>query len=190
MSIYPRVSRIYTHCCSAHLQYPYICVHLPLLHIDGQWRPWSSKFGDALGERKQLNSEMQLDTVIQLVWSLFSWRQRSSELSNEIGDCDPANLDMHLDTVIEWVWTYNWRSDYRRLTWRRYIRRDVLHELRPYSFVNMYLGEWRDFSITTSTDGSETGWELRSVVIRMMQVLRIYCARCELMIMAWRDTEW
>jgi len=61
------------------------------------WRPWSSVFGDALGDWDRVNSEMHLETRIKRVWRC-TWRPR-----------DWVNSEMHLETGIERVSRCTWR---------------------------------------------------------------------------------
>jgi len=66
------------------------------LKITIQWtqrytlRPWSSVFGDALGE-----------AIIERVWR-YTWRPWLSELARR----NWASLEIHLEAVIERVWRY------------------------------------------------------------------------------------
>jgi len=46
-------------------------------------RPWSIEFGDAIGDRAWVNSEMHWETVIERVWRC-TWSSRSSELSERV----------------------------------------------------------------------------------------------------------
>jgi len=70
-------------------------------------RLWSSEFGDALGGRCGVNSEMHCEAVIEQVWRC-NWRPRLSDLRDALGGCDRAIWEMHFDPVIRWVWTCNW----------------------------------------------------------------------------------
>jgi len=89
------------------------------------WRPWSSVFGDTLGDWDRVNSEMHLESGIEPVWGC-TCRPRSSELrrctwrpwSIEFGDalwgCDRQGLEMHLQAMIEGDWGSTWsRSSWR-----------------------------------------------------------------------------
>ena len=58
-------------------------------------RPWSSEFGDAIGDRDWVNSEMHWEAVIKRVRTC-TWRPRSSELRDALGCRDGASLEMHL----------------------------------------------------------------------------------------------
>ena len=51
------------------------------------WRPGSSKCGDALGDGDRVNSEMQLEAVIERVCRC-AWRLTSSELRDALGGRD------------------------------------------------------------------------------------------------------
>jgi len=46
-------------------------------------RPWSSKFGDAIGDRDWVNSQMHWEAVIERVWTC-TWRPRSSDLRDAL----------------------------------------------------------------------------------------------------------
>jgi len=63
-------------------------------------RPWSSEFGDAIGDRDWMNSEMHWEAVIERVWRC-TWRPRVSELRDAMGGRDWASLDMHLEAEIQ-----------------------------------------------------------------------------------------
>ena len=131
LSIYPRVSRIYTPRRSFHFRYPWISIHPPLIlndifggrdraslekHLEAEivwtqrWtlRPWSSEFGCALGGRDRVNSEMHSEAGTQRVWRC-TWRPRWSELRDALGGRDRASLDMHLEAEIEWTEKCTWR---------------------------------------------------------------------------------
>ena len=107
LSIYPRVSRIYTLRCSFHLCYPCISVHpLSLLnnllgcrdwaslemHLEAEmewtqrctWRLWLSEFGHALGGRDQVNTKMPSEAVTELHWRC-TCRLRSSKIGGVLG---------------------------------------------------------------------------------------------------------
>jgi len=80
-------------------------MHLEAM-IDRVWRftgrPWLSEFGDALGGRDGMKSEMHLETEIK--WTQWcTWRLRSSELSDALGGRGRASLDIHLEAKIEWT---------------------------------------------------------------------------------------
>jgi len=64
------------------------------------WRPWSSKFGDALGGRDR-------------------------ELRDALGGRDWASLEMHLQAMIE----RDWRSTWKRSIWREVRRQLRLYSL-------------------------------------------------------------
>jgi len=125
LSIYPRVSQIYTPRRSFHLLYPCISVHPPSLlnyilggrdqaslemHFEAgiEWtqrcalRPWSSEFGHPLGGRDQVSLEMHSEAVTERV-SWCTWRPRWSKLRDALGGHDRASLDMHLEAKIEWI---------------------------------------------------------------------------------------
>ena len=96
------------------------------LHWRFTWRPWSIEFGDELGRRGRVNSEMHFEAVIEQVWRC-NWRPRLSELTASLRGRDRVSLDMQLEATIE----RDWRS-----TWRRSIWREGRRQLRFYSFVN------------------------------------------------------
>jgi len=56
------------------------------------WMQRSSEFGDALGDRERVNSEMHLEAVIERVWRYA------------LGGRNRVNLEMHSEAVIERVW--------------------------------------------------------------------------------------
>jgi hypothetical protein len=58
------------------------------------------EFGDALGGRGQVNSEMHFEAVIKRV-RICNWRPRPSELRAALGGRDQARLEMHLEAEIE-----------------------------------------------------------------------------------------
>ena len=91
------------------------------------WRPWSSGFGDVIGDWDWVNSEMQWEAVIERVWTC-TWRPRLSELRDALGGRDQASLEMNLQTMIERDWSS---------TWRRSILREARQQLRLYSMVNL-----------------------------------------------------
>jgi len=64
---------------------------------------WSSQFGDALGGRDRVNSEMHLEAVTERVWRC-NWRPRLSELRDALGGRVRVNSEMHLEAMIERVW--------------------------------------------------------------------------------------
>jgi len=66
------------------------------------WRPWSIKFGDSLGGRGRVNSDMHFEGVIERVWRC-NWRSRLSEVRDTLRGRDWASLDMQLESVIEWT---------------------------------------------------------------------------------------
>jgi len=63
------------------------------------WRLWSREFGDAIGDRDWVNSEMHWEAVIERLW-----RPRLSELRDALGGRDRASLEMHWEVMIERVW--------------------------------------------------------------------------------------
>jgi len=68
------------------------------------WRPWLSEFGDALGDCDRVNSEMDLEARIERVWRC-TWRPWSCELAGR----NRATLELHLEAVSKRVWRYTWR---------------------------------------------------------------------------------
>jgi len=125
LSIYRRVSQIYTLCCSIHHRYPCVSVYPPPLHnnifgghhqasmemhleaeTESTWRCTgrlsSSEFGDTLGGWDGVNSEMHWEAVIEQVWR-WTWRQRCSELRDALADGDRASLDIYLEAQTEWT---------------------------------------------------------------------------------------
>jgi len=75
--------------------------------IERVWRctgkPWSSEFGDALGGRDRVNSEMHLEAMREQVWRC-TWRPRLSELRDAFGGRDRVNSEMHSEL---------WSSEFR-----------------------------------------------------------------------------
>jgi len=141
MPIYSGVCRIYTPHHSVHLRYPCISVQPPSLleyvprgrdwaswemHLEEieiewtqrcTWRPGSSEFGDALGDR-------------EIEWTQWcTWRPRSSELWDALGSHDRACWEIHLEAMIDqdgrstWRWLIWRRLVWRQLIWRRFIWR-------------------------------------------------------------------
>jgi len=104
----------------------YIATHLHMVYLDWmqavvesnsrcawKWRsselsPWSSEFGDTIGDRDWVNSEMHWEAVIERVWRC-TWRPRSSELRDALWGRDRASLEMQLETEIEWTLGCIWR---------------------------------------------------------------------------------
>jgi len=80
--------------------------------IDWVWRCtgrlWSSEFGDALGGRDGVNSEMHLEAVIERVWRCTG-RPRWSELGDALGGRDRASLEIHWEAEMEWTQRCTWR---------------------------------------------------------------------------------
>jgi len=74
------------------------------------WRPWSSKFGDALWGRDWARLGMHSEAMIEGVWRC-NWRPWSCEL----GGCDRANLEAVIKRVWRctlrlWSWTQRWTA--------------------------------------------------------------------------------
>jgi len=83
-------------------------------------RPWLSEFGDAIGDRDGVNSEMHWEAVIEWVWRCTlravieqvcrcTLRPWSSEFGGAIGDWDWVNSEIYWDAMIERVWRCTWR---------------------------------------------------------------------------------
>jgi len=94
-------------------------------------RPWSSEFGDALGGRDGVNSEMHLEAEIDWVWRCtgrprcselrdalggrdrlsleMHWGPRCSELRDALGGRDQASLEMHWEAKMKWTQRCTWR---------------------------------------------------------------------------------
>jgi len=70
-------------------------------------------FGDALGNRDQMNSEMHWPAVIERVWRC-TWRPRSSGLRDTLGSHNGAYWEIRLEAMID----QDWRSIRRRSVWR------------------------------------------------------------------------
>jgi len=120
LSMYSAICRTYTPRHSVHLRYPCISVHPQSLledvlggrdraclemHLETKiewtqrctWRPGSSEFGDALGDR-------------EIEWTQrCTWRPWLSEFGDALGGRDRVNSEMHLEAVIERVGRYTWR---------------------------------------------------------------------------------
>jgi len=62
--------------------------------------PWSSEFGDAIGDRDRVNSEMHWEGMIERSWGC-NWRPRLNELRDALGGRDRVSLEMQLDTECE-----------------------------------------------------------------------------------------
>jgi len=77
--------------------------HTPAVtHWRWTWRPWSSEFGDAIGDRDWVYSEMHWEAVIESVWRCTVtqwWSQRGDTLWS----LDWVSLEMHFEALIEWV---------------------------------------------------------------------------------------
>jgi len=116
-------SRIYTPHRAVHLQFCWNSIHPPLLlkgvlwgrdkanleiqlETEIEWtprcigRPWSSQFGDAIGDRDWVNWQLNWEAIIDLVWRC-TWRPWSTEFGDALGGVDPVNLEMHSEAVIE-----------------------------------------------------------------------------------------
>jgi len=74
--------------------------------IDWVWRctgrRWLIEFGDTLGGRDGVNSQIHWEAVIEQVWRC-PWRPRLSQLTDSLGGRNRASLDMHLEAEIEWT---------------------------------------------------------------------------------------
>jgi len=71
------------------------------------WSPWLIEFGDALGGRDGVNSEMHLEGVIERVWRCTGrpwWR----ELRDALGGRDRASLEMNWEAEIYWTQRCTW----------------------------------------------------------------------------------
>ena len=72
------------------------------------FRPWTSKYGDAIGDRDRINSEIQWEAVIARVW-WCTCRLTSSELRDALWGCDRASLEIQLKTRIQCTQRDTWR---------------------------------------------------------------------------------
>jgi len=77
-------------------------------------RLWSSEFGDAIGDRDWVNSEIHWEAVIEWVWR-YTWRPRSSELGDALWGHDWVSSGMQSETEIELTQRYTlrpWPSEF------------------------------------------------------------------------------
>jgi len=224
MSIYSGVCRLYTPCHAVHLRYPCMSIQPASLFEDGPggrdqasmemhleteiewtqrctWRPRSSKFGDALGDR-------------QIEWTQrCTWRPCLSKFGYALAGRDRVNPEMHMEAVNERVGRYTWRP------WSIKIE-GVLgggwsggdwseggqsgggqsggSESGGGRSGGMCCGIWDSIHWSTCNCGNvenlvqrgplraeETAWERETVDLRMMQYavyaeLSVYCTRCML----------
>ena len=109
----------YSHRGSFHLRSSCISIYPPSLLNDKLhpvvarvWRCtgrlWWSDFGDALGGRDGVNSEMHLEAVIDRVWRC-TVRPRWGELRDALGGRDRASLEMHWEAKVKWTQRCTWR---------------------------------------------------------------------------------
>ena len=91
VSIYPKVSWIYTPCGTFHHLYPCIYVH-----------PWSL-LNDILGGRDRASLEMHLEAVIHRVCRCVE-RPWCSEFCDGLGGRDRVNSVIHSEAVTKTVW--------------------------------------------------------------------------------------
>jgi len=76
-------------------------------------RPWSTEFGDAIGDQDWVNWEMHWEAEVE-------WTQRctlgpwSSQFGDALWGCDPSSVETQLETEVEWTRTYTprpWSSE-------------------------------------------------------------------------------
>jgi len=97
-------------CIATNLQTIYLDWLQAALERNSRCAWWSrlSEFGDALGVRSRLNSEMHIEAVIER-FSKYNWRPRSSELTDALGGCDQSSFGKDLEAVIDRIWRSTWR---------------------------------------------------------------------------------
>jgi len=162
------------------------------------WRPWSVEFGDALGDDDRVNSEMQLEAVIERDWRC-TWRPYSSEFGYALGGCDRASLEMHLEAMIEQDWRSTWRqsiggmpgAETLSIWYLTHNRGNVMRWLHLWALMESWLGRsillggtpepeatFRGQLVIMRMNGRQTilGWMLYSVYA----VLGVCCTRCKL----------
>jgi len=77
------------------------------------------EFGNAIGVRHWVNSEMHWEAAIERVWRCTLWPW-SSQFGDAIQDWDWVNSEMHWEAVIERVWRCAgrpWSSEFGDALW-------------------------------------------------------------------------
>jgi len=120
--------------------------------------PWSSEFGDVIGDQDWVNSEMHWEAVIVWVWrcTLRPWW---SEFGDEIEDRDWLNSEIHWEPMIERVWTCTWRPRSREL---RDTLRAVIERVSRYTCSRLLSREIREVLGGGRSRGGQ--WEARQVL--------------------------
>ena len=159
-------------------------------------RPLSSEFGDALGGNDEASLEMHVEAMI-----LRTWRPWWTECGHSLGGNNRLRLEQYLEVVdpeaVDGRNTGCWESIHRLVNLEQCQLDKVTVNLSSHGQQTgggrsqaRHTWSWSDVLWQTCTlDTERMSDHLRWMLFLVYVIPGVYCTWCELMVMAWPDTE-